>query len=763
VTRRPPPPQTIAAFFVFLAMGGIGFLPLFGGPGYEHALASGLIVPSAAAIATAIDRLRRASTPLANVARGVVSGLGLAAISFATALMHAVRTGPCDLAGGSLTFIMTAGFGAVCGGVWGALVGEAAARRSRPRLIAVLGALAGPLAGIALSVWRFYATPIVYAFDPFFGYFSGTLYDTVIDAGTPLLTYRAGSLAAVCGIALFASILRRDEKGKLATLPWRMQPGVLARAVLAALCGAAALGVLAAAHPLGHWHSSASIAAALGARREGARCTAVLPSGTREDEANLMLQDCEEQLSSVEAALGARGPSRVTAFFFRDAAEKKRLMGAADTYIAKPWRGEVYLQTRGYPHPVLGHELAHVVAGSFGRGPFRVAGEYGGLWPNPGLIEGIAVAASPEDDDLTDVQWARAMMDLGILPSMRTIFGVGFLGENSAKSYTVAGAFVRWAIGRYGPEVVRGWYGGASLEGLTHQSWAELDAAFRQELGKYTLSPEADAVARARFGRPSVFGRVCPHVVDELRQEADRCRDQSQYERAVDLYTQALDKDAHDWASRFGRANVLLRYGDADKGRNQALAIAEDDAAPRTWRDKAEEALADAEFLDGKYERAGARYRALADRTLDEDVMRNLEVKAIGAGEPDARPAIEALLLGARHRPTDILVAAVQLGAWSQASKSALADYLIGKNLAGRGWYVLAAIYLDRALEASLPVASVAREALRQRAVCACAMHDERSIARVKADIDGPSSPFRGTAGGRRASVEQLLSRCLVK
>src|SRR5262249_31118083 len=156
----------------------------------------------------------------------------------------------------------------------------------------------------------------------------------------------------------------------------------------------------------------------------------------------------------------------------------------------------------------------------------------------------------PEDDDLTDVQWARAMMDLGILPGLRRIFSVGFLGENPAKSYTIAGAFVRWAIGVYGAEVVRKWYGGAALEALTPASWEQLDAAFRKELAKYTLSPEADAVARARFGRPSVFGRVCPHVVDELRQEADHCRDQNQYDRAIVLYTRALDKDAHDWASR---------------------------------------------------------------------------------------------------------------------------------------------------------------------------------------------------------------------
>ena len=42
-----------------------GFLPQFGGPGYESALAGGLILPSVAAIATAL-LLVRAPQPTAN-------------------------------------------------------------------------------------------------------------------------------------------------------------------------------------------------------------------------------------------------------------------------------------------------------------------------------------------------------------------------------------------------------------------------------------------------------------------------------------------------------------------------------------------------------------------------------------------------------------------------------------------------------------------------------------------------------------------------
>ena len=74
---------------------------------------------------------------------------------------------------------------------------------------------------------------------------------------------------------------------------------------------------------------------------------------------------------------------------------------------------------------VLAHELAHVVSGSFGSGPFRVAGPLGGLIPDPGRIEGIAVAASPgEDDDFTLFEWSKALLDLNLLPE-----GDGYLLE----------------------------------------------------------------------------------------------------------------------------------------------------------------------------------------------------------------------------------------------------------------------------------------------------------------------------------------------
>ena len=57
--------------------------------------------------------------------------------------------------------------------------------------------LAGPLGGIAIGFGRFYTSPMVFGFDPFVGYFAGPLYDTVVDPGVRLLSYRVGSLASL--------------------------------------------------------------------------------------------------------------------------------------------------------------------------------------------------------------------------------------------------------------------------------------------------------------------------------------------------------------------------------------------------------------------------------------------------------------------------------------------------------------------------------------------------------------------------------------
>jgi hypothetical protein len=759
--ERPP---AVAAAFVFVSLGAIGFLPLFGGPGYEHSLASGLVVPAAAAVSTALRLSKPAPrSPLGCVAYGLACGAWLAAVAFVTALLHGLRVGVCDLASGATLFLLTAGVGGAMGGVWGAVAAEAARGRKARRLACVVFALAGPLAGIAVSLARFYGSPMIFAYDPFFGFFSGTLYDTIVDVRPELWSYRAGSCATLAGAVLVASCLRRA--GPAVRGPAARDATVIARMTVGLLCFAASLVMSAEGPALGHWQTSASIARALGGRISGARCDVVYPDSVVAAHAALLLRDCEQELAADEARLGASLGGRLTEFVFHDVDQKRALTGAAHTSIAKPWRREVYVQLLGYPHPILGHEIAHVVSGSFGRGPFRIAGGVGGLWPNPGLIEGIAVATSPDDDELTGAQWARAMLDLGTLPSIRGLFSIDFLGENAAKSYTVAGAFVTWVLDRWGAADVRAWYGGASIEALTGEPWGALDTEFRRSLAGLAMPPDASAYAKARFERPSVWQRRCPHVVDAWNRDADQCLEDQRYARAARLYDGALALDPNDWHARVERARVDTWFGDAERGRADLRAVAADANAPRTWRDHADEILADADLAAGASTRAAAKYRELEARTLDEDAARTLEVKAQASEAPPerlARAALVDLLVGEPGMPVEPWLGGLSLGVWAEQSHDPTAEYLAGKNLARYRLYARAATWLDRALSNPAPtVPSVARELLRQRAVAACALGDARALDDVMRRVTGPDSPFQnGPGGGRRESILRLVSRC---
>jgi tetratricopeptide (TPR) repeat protein len=532
--------------------------------------------------------------------------------------------------------------------------------------------------------------------------------------------------------------------------------------VAGALAFAGSLACSALGPRLGHWQTSATIASALGARVEGERCSVVYPRSLRLADMQRFARDCDAHVAAGERWLGAPGPPRITAFVFESAAQKGALMGAADTFIAKPWRREVYVQAQSYPHPVLGHEIAHVLAGSSGRGPFRVAGSLGGLIPDPGLIEGVAVAAEPREGDLSPREWARAMKDLKLLPSLDRLFALGFLGENAGVAYTVSGAFVGWVHDRFGAAAVRAWYGGRPLPEVTGVLWADLEREWHADLDQVTLPEAARAQAKARFSRPALFARRCPHVVDGCKERANHLAASGDHGGAIAAFEQVLALDPHDDGARIAIARNRIKDGAIAEGRAELERLVASAAVPRHLRDRALEELADLALAAGEGEAAAARYRELQSRTVDEDVLRTLDVKIAAAGDERARPAVVALLVGTGGRPPDRAAAMELLRDWAVApaqdggAADGLSWYLLGRQHFTAGQLDEARIRLDRALAASIRMGRVRTEAERLRMVIACALGDGAGAARFYAMY--AAHPEIGEA--RREGARALLGRC---
>ncbi len=746
----------ICALCVALGFLAFGFIPQFGGPGYESALAAGLVLPASTALAVAFEVSGRRLTPRAVFGRGLALGFWLGALGLLIVLAHGSRVGICDAGWGIDLYLLGPLPGALLAGVWGGAVGLLAARVRpgfRRRTWCIAAALAGPLAGIALSLGRFYTSPMVFAFDPFFGYFAGPLYDTVIDAFWTLATYRAGTLLTLLGLGCAAAHF--DEALRF---NWSRERGSVFGVGLAAFLGSATL--IWNGATLGHFSTRASIEAALGQQVYGARCDVKYSSGILRRDALLFARDCDAELRADEAYWEIRGPERVTAFLFQNEAEKGRLMGASSTYIAKPWRREIYVQYSAYPHPVVGHELAHVLAGSFGAGPFRVAGPLGGWIPDPGRIEGFAVAASPNDnDDFTLDEWSKTLLDLNLLPSLESVFRLGFLGQNSSTAYTVAGAFVHWFHDHYGAAAGRRWFAGESLEGVTGKSLAQLDALWRADLAHVQVAPVLLNEARVRFDRPALFGRHCPRIVDRLNGLANQKLGSADTAGARAALAEVLRLDPHHTAAKFELAACEVKDGNEARALQAYATLAASPELAKLDQAGAREARADVELRAGSLDDARRDYDAVAEIVADEDRLRTLDVKRSPQNELERRAIVE-LLIGDPILGAAFEVAAPTLADWANAEPdNGLPSYLLGKNLFGRGRFAEAATYLDAALAKKLSLPRVAREAWRTRLTLACAVGDraarDRSLTALRADT--------GLGAARRATLERLAARCIAE
>ncbi len=774
--REPPPREPLRAGARIQWIGGatsaalllaIGFLPLTGGPRYEAALLAGLLVPSIAAVACALEVSlpERAAlrSPLTWLGHGLVIGLAHALIIVLVALVHGARQGFCEPGPGFALLALGPGAGAALGGLWGSAVGlllvhfRGASVRHR-RLLSVVGGLAAPILAIVVSFVRFLTSPMVFAFDPFFGYFAGPLYEVVTPPLLRLATYRAGSLAttlAVLGLGLH--VTWRSSSANSPRLSFVLPPhwGVtLATALfLTTSAGLAAAGPL-----LGHFSTSQSIRDTLGRSLSYGRCDVVFSKELPPTGAGLLARECDAHIAQLERYFETQGPERITVFLFADSAQKGLLMGAANTYIAKPWRREIYLQPNGFPHRVIGHELAHVVAGSFGEGPFRIAGPWGGWIPDPGRIEGVAVAAAPwEDTDVGLQEWAAAMRKIDLLPPLSNVFRLSFLGDSSTRAYTVAGAFMSFLRETHGSAVVRGWYGGATLEALTGQSIEALEASWHESLDAIDLSPQVLHIARARFERPSVFGRACPHAVDRLYVEAEQRLRLGDPQGADEILADVLRLDALHGRAQLLRPACDLRRGEVRDAIEGYREIANDLERPTTERAQALEAIGDAAAVTNADPEAFDTYTAALDLTVDEHARRAIEVKrwALRASEP-ARSAITALLIGPPEKGPRWDVAAPLLGAWAALDpKSGMPKYLLGKNLLGRGHFGEAAGALEAALSRQLPLDSVRVEALRSLLIASCALSDPPRAERAFRRLADES-----LSAARREGIERFAERC---
>ncbi|MEZ4257147.1 MAG: tetratricopeptide repeat protein [Polyangiales bacterium] len=225
--------------------------------------------------------------------------------------------------------------------------------------------------------------------------------------------------------------------------------------------------------------------------------------------------DDQISASSKSKPPSAYGSWRVHAFIFRSTAEKKRLMGAGSTHIAKPWRNQVYSPGLGLPASGVGARTHPRHRGQPGRAAPFDRGNRRRPMAEPGLIEGHRRRHRMDvRDGMTPHQWARTMLELDVAPPLTQVFGLGFPGNASSQPHRRRPA-LRFIADTRGMATVRRAYvlgdGKATGTPLT---------AFEHEWHTFLATVPVDdgamGLARIRLSERGIFSAVCPHQLAVL-------------------------------------------------------------------------------------------------------------------------------------------------------------------------------------------------------------------------------------------------------
>jgi len=696
----------------------LGAIPLLAIHGVESAVALGALLPplaAAAAARIAIAARRATSGSGSSLAGRALTAAGLLWLAPVCVLaLNALRVRNCAPLEGLAFMLLGPGVGVVLAGLVGACAGALPLRPALATLLAVLV----PVAGSVRALYGFYATPAVYAYGHFFGYFPGSLYDELVALPPQLVTLRlltaAGCAALLCLLLAHYDPARRQ-------LAARPQPGSGAvRALLGLAAASALLGEL-YGKELGHRTSVAFIAEALGGRDFSQHCELVVPRELARAKRRRIAADCDFRVEQLQRWFQLRQPGRVRVFVFRSADEKRALMGAAATNIAKPWRREIYLQDDVWPHPVMPHELAHILAGNTGRGPFRIAGLLGGWWPDFALIEGVAVAAawaSSSSSGLTPHQWTRAMIEQRIAPALGDVLDGGFLQQQSRVAYTLTGSLLRYVADTHGVAALRKLYAGGDVHEVLGFGVAELERRFHAFVLSVELPAPARALAQQRFAGKSILSSVCPHEKAKLGRELQGHLAAGDGRQAARTCRELLEIDPLENGARATLAAVLARSGDLRGAQAELTRLARPQAAPPPVVAGARLLIADEAWRAGRLAEARATYRELLSQPLDRDTQRLLQVKTLALdGSARERALLFALLVGEPGRPADGTYAVHIARELRTERRDGLPHYLEARQLYMRERFAEAATLLAQARSLGLPSAELATEALRLEAI----------------------------------------------
>lgn len=691
----------LALIALTVASAAMTAFPLVGVLGYEFAFIVGILVAFAAGVTSSLHFCRWRS----EVSGGGTSETSVGAELFCMLVLNLILlfppflimaamgliTGLCNFEEAALFYLLIPVITSLLTTVVGALCGLVTSRERHAWLLFMGYAFIV----IVTGAYRLLTEPPVFLYNDLVAYFPGPIYDEVIEL-TPTLIIARGlvlleAIVLIMGIVLTVNPLsgQLEPRRLFGPLAW---PQELGRRLTR-------LGFLSALIVL---LVTSAYRAELGIVIDRGHIQDVLGGFKRTDHfdiyydlnsetasrIDLIALDHEFQYDQLTNYLEVTADFRITSFIYATPDQKKRLMGARFTSIERPGSDEMHLNDAGFPHPVMKHELAHVLSSEFGN---RL---YGGSYMM-GFHEGLASAADWRVDSMTLHQWSRAMRQLKLAPPMSRILGtVGFWSEAPSRSYTLTGSFVRFVISSYGIAGFKQAFPDGDLEAALGRPLSEMIGEWESFIDDISLTDSELEAARQRFHRPSIFRRHCPHEVAALMDEASGHYSQGRYGQSIRSYEQILDLEPENPSALRGLMLALYRDSQYDRSVAVADTIISDPGRTVAILASAQLKQGDIAWLRGNLPEARSRYERALDRRGSDAMEREAIIKIAALDLPEVRDDIIGYLTSAQSEATKdiLLMRAIQV-----EPDFAIAHYLMGRRLYNGQDYTMALPYLEKA------------------------------------------------------------------
>lgn len=396
-------------------------------------------------------------------------------------------------------------------------------------------------------------------------------------------------------------------------------------------------------------------------RQRGSLVVHADPTATTVDEVDAILAEGVLWLERLEKRLNVKPSETLHVWLHKDNRTLGHYTGAQNVHFALPGHSEVHISGVRIPHPTLGHELAHLLGRQLNDGMLGVPTQMG-LLPSAGIIEGFAMALTPElelEHGLTLREKAAALRRAGLAPSLDSLFGeyfsfFSFWRQPPGNAYVTAGALVEAVIANAGLEGLAKLYSTGSLEAVfdTPEALSRFLKNHESALDAMELPSYAVSQVTRSYSRPSILDQTCDPDAAEAAREVLGAARSGAFDRAESLAHELEGKTLSAKTLRTLAASAA-ELGDDERSLQYILAAANDADVddPREQADRYARA-GDALWLHGRRREAMAHWEKAPESALRPGYQRLLVAKKFLAGELISSPAPG----GAGEAAMDLLV-----------------------------------------------------------------------------------------------------------